>query len=329
MSRDRYYVAPTVKPGDSISWSQLHDSPEVTVYEDGEPYWPGSAMCHQRRVEYQGVPFTPIPYCTFGDYDGSTAVERSNLRVMRERFPWLVHVTGDYGSEMLGYLGKLEYQNPDLIEAIEGLESYPVADEDDESQLELEMESEAWADYGRSDFRRALAKHTRISDDRDLDLDDVPDRAIDELWYLGADAYNLNGGPGFMIEGGGGVYFLINDWIKGYEQSPSAGYSDWSRKARANINDQMARLNLAYGWIRPSVDPELDLTVRRALVAIHLGWSGTATPRELVKQCTDRESCSVLADWLDERTPLAAPDRQMDLDLPFVLATGTEVHASA
>lgn len=95
---ERYFVPPTVKAGESISWSVLHHTDSIVTHEIRDH---GIV-----RVEYVGVPFTPIPYCTFGDYDNSTALERSNLRVMRERFPWLVHVTGDYGSEMIGYLGK-------------------------------------------------------------------------------------------------------------------------------------------------------------------------------------------------------------------------------
>lgn len=157
----RYFVAPSVKPGDSISWSELHKTEQVVVFEDGEPYFPGSSLCHQRRVTYQGVPFTPIPYCSFGDYDNSTALERSNVRTMRAEFPWLVHVTGSHGSEMLGYLGRRETQNPALIEAIDGLEEYPIHDESDESELESEMESEAWNEFGCRDFASFLTESVK------------------------------------------------------------------------------------------------------------------------------------------------------------------------
>jgi hypothetical protein len=44
-----------------------------------------------------------------------------------------------------------------------------------------------------------------------------------------------------------------------------------------------------------------------------LGWNGAESPRELVKQCTDVESCSVLGDYLDERTPTEAPARQTEM----------------
>lgn len=240
MPRDTYYVAPSVEPGSSISWSDLHESTPVTVYEDGEPYFPGSSLCHQVRVEYDGKKFTPIPYCTFGDYDNSTAVERSNLRVMREQFRELVHVTGSHGSQMLGFLGELDEQSTELREAIDSLESYPILDESDESELEIEMENEAWVSYGRYDFARELCELFDELDpgfDHKHDEDELDERVksahiasvfhpsyawqdIADVWRDGCEAYNINGGPGFTIEGGGGVHFYTEQWIRDALQDP-------------------------------------------------------------------------------------------------------------
>lgn len=237
MTRGLYYVAPSVEPGESISWSELHESTPITVYEDGEPYYPGSTLCHQRRVEYDGVRFTPIPYCTFGDYDNSTALERSNLRVMRERFPHLVHVTGGHGSEMLGYLGSLDEQSDDLKEAIESLDNYPILDESDESELEMEMEMDAWADWGRGDFTKELVELLDALDPGyEHDADDLDDRIksarvpriyhggtwedVDDVWREGCEAFNVNGGSGMTIECGGNVHFYIDHWIRDATNEP-------------------------------------------------------------------------------------------------------------
>ena len=323
------YVSPTVKPGDSIPWSSVHDDPDIVRYDWIERDGRRDLV----RVHEVGIPFTWIDLATFGDYDNSSEIERSNHRVMREQFPWLVHVHGSHGSEGLGYLGKRENQNPTLLEALDALADYPILDESDCSELEMDMESEAWSDYGRADFLDELAKHLdAMHPEREHDRDAIDLYFGDDvytLWHDGCDAYNVNGGNGYVIETGGGVHFYTRHWFDAAARGAEDARSTWSREARASLAERMATISHITGTIVPEQDPELDLAVRRALLAIHLGWSGTAAPRELVKQCTDRESCSVLADWLDERTPLAAPDRQMDLDLPFVLATGTEVHASA
>jgi tetratricopeptide (TPR) repeat protein len=233
--RDRYFVPPTVSPGDSIPWSRLSDTQEIREYVPlARERIDGNAW-----VTYEGIPFTPIPYCTFGDYDNSTTMERSNARVMRERFPWLVHVYGSHGSEMIGFLGKRENQNPDLIEAIESLESYPVLDESDESELRMERESEAWNDHGCRDFAEFLtSEHAGIPNygipagiplvvlglaDEGTDFDhgitysNAPDEkpardALASAWFVVLGEYGS--GETSLEEGGGGIYFDLGDWYR-------------------------------------------------------------------------------------------------------------------
>lgn len=247
-----YFVSPTVKAGESISWSCLHNRQDIVTHE-----WTGDTI---RRVEYTGVPFTPIPYCTFGDYDNSTAVERSNVRVMRERFPWLVHVRGNYGSEMLGYLGREETQNPALLEAIAELEQYPIADESDESELETEMEIEAWNDWGKRDFEKDLVDvldtldpdHEHDTDDLDtkiaaLQLVDTHSPYVwtcsSDLWRAGSDAYNVNGGSGMTIECGGNVHFYIDEWRKRACETPREG--SFSFASRTLLREHLIKIAIA------------------------------------------------------------------------------------
>lgn len=264
MAKQSYFVLPTVKPGDSISWSSLSRDSEIVAHEwqpqasavtyDG--YLPGSRLV---RVTYQGIPFTPIPYCTFGDYDNSTAVERSNHRVMLARFPWLVSVTGDYGSQMLGYLGKRETQNPDLIEAIDALEAYSIADESDESELESEMEFEAWKDYGRRDFTTELKSVLDTIDadhEHDLDVDDLDERIkslklvalhspyeytdLVDVWRDGCDAYNVNGGNGYQIECGGSVHFYTRQWCECAAAEPKQ--TSYGSRTTFEMRDSLLKL---------------------------------------------------------------------------------------
>lgn len=229
MTRESYYVLPTVKPGDSIPWSSLNDSSEIREYEIDR------ARDFQGFVTYAGVRFTPIPYCTFGDYDGSTTTERSNHRVMRAEFPWLVHVYGDYGSEMLGYLGEPENQNPALVEAIDKLENYPIADEDDESELTMERESEQWRDHGCLGFADFLCKPIGKGDSPLAVILDRPGATFDHpITYVETsepEARKILTNAWFTVlgehgsgetsrqEGGGGFAFVEEYWFRTMERA--------------------------------------------------------------------------------------------------------------
>ena len=45
-----------------------------------------------------------------------------------------------------------------LLETLAALESYPLISEDDHSELEMELQNEAWEDWGRDDFRKEVGK---------------------------------------------------------------------------------------------------------------------------------------------------------------------------
>ena len=228
------FVSADTKPGSSIHWNETSQTREIREYtiERGHTY-------------HDGIEFHEIPHCTFGDYDNSTQVERSNHRVMRRDFPWLVHVYGSHGSEMLGYLGKRENQNPALIEAIDALEAYPIADESDLSELESNARQEAWQDFGCRDFADWLVtdhegipnygipagvplalicnyesntqafEHPLTSWNptvREVSEAEMQARkALDDIWYL---VHADGSGETCGHEGGGGIYFRYDDWYR-------------------------------------------------------------------------------------------------------------------
>jgi len=75
----------------------------------------------------------------------------------------------------------------EMRECLDNLENYPVIDEDDMSQLELEQQGEAYESWGRSDFKRELLKHFQDSDlygplEDWLDCQTANDE-IDQLFY--------------------------------------------------------------------------------------------------------------------------------------------------
>lgn len=181
-------------------------------------------------------PVAVILLTEHGDYNGGD-VEASNMRVLVERFPWLYRVYGSHGYEALAYdatLGPVP-DSEELCEILENLEDYPLIDEDDHSALEMELETAAWEEDGRDDFRKAL---TSLLDDIDpeheheIPDDDQPITAallgtlsttivepgatvgdyLTRLWNQGCDELNVNGGSGFVVETGQTVYFYTDDW---------------------------------------------------------------------------------------------------------------------
>jgi len=78
---------------------------------------------------------------------------RSNARVFREEFAQALELAdGDADGTALD----LRYVTPEMIETIEALESYPILDADDHSQLELDCQHEAWECWAASDWRDAI-----------------------------------------------------------------------------------------------------------------------------------------------------------------------------
>ena len=110
--------------------------------------------------------FLEIPYTVNGDYVGDVC-SKSNCRSIKRDFTDDVILTwGSYDSEML--LVRLEdlAENEDLLKVIEDLTDYPSYDESDESELLIELESEAWDNWLEYDFKRELQK---LLNDEDID----------------------------------------------------------------------------------------------------------------------------------------------------------------
>jgi hypothetical protein len=181
-------------------------------------------------------PIAVIKLTEHSDYSGSDA-EASNMRVLAERFPELIRIHGSHGYEALAYdasLGPVP-ESEELCEVLEGLEDYPLVDDDDHSHLEMELETEAWEEDGRDDFRKALTSLLDSLDDEhehEIPDDDEPIAAplfatldsvvvepgatvgdyLTRLWNQGCDQLNVNGGSGFVVETGQLVHFYIDDW---------------------------------------------------------------------------------------------------------------------
>lgn len=186
-------------------------------------------------------PLAIIKYTEHSDYSGSD-VEASNYRVLCEArdIDHLVQIYGSHGYKALAYdatLGPVP-SCEQLCEILESLEAYPLVDEDDHSELEGDLEMEAWESHGLSDFRRALEplldaldpghEHELPDDDaaapnglakdttaylRTCSVAGTWETLLWDLWRLGCEQLNINGDTGFVIETGCTVHFYIDDWF--------------------------------------------------------------------------------------------------------------------
>ena len=175
---------------DSTNIYSIEDGAQrMPVYNDAENYY-----------------FPPL--LSFGDYDNSCEVERSNVRMFEKQFSkfrgidW-VKVTGAYGFESIAI--KLLSTNEEIIECLEALTDYPAMDDEDVSKMFNEIESEAWSSCVGRDFKCAVLKNY------DADDTDMEDSELWDLFRKMQDSTNTNG----IIESGGNYYIDIKRLIAG------------------------------------------------------------------------------------------------------------------
>jgi hypothetical protein len=116
-------------------------------------------------------PWSILEYATGSDYSGSL-VEVSNYNglceLLEEHHPdgsepvvWC-RTHGGHGT--FGLLVRYELLADEVREAIDALEDYPLLDDEAHSQLECEAQGEAWENWARRDFERALSSAMGVED---------------------------------------------------------------------------------------------------------------------------------------------------------------------
>lgn len=119
------------------------------------------------KVYYGDIKHNPegkyleVPFCTFSDYSGCT-VERSNQRVFMEMFkdiPGVYPLYGGYSTTGVLIKYSLYEENEEIQETINSLFDYPLIDEEDMSNLEMEIEDESWDSWIKSDLISELEKN--------------------------------------------------------------------------------------------------------------------------------------------------------------------------
>ena len=204
-------------------------SHEWPGWQDEEGYYLGSFAIDDKPRLNNTVPVAMIPYTGSGYYVGVGLVGQSNYRVIKDELAEdieagrIIEVYGSHGFKALYY--RTDFPMPvTLANVLWRLDRYPLYNEDDHSELEHEVESEAWEDFGRKDFKRALETEYdgAVIDGMSCDafFDNVDDAWLDAWWHYGVQKYNVEGGAGGHEDGNSGVwYFCIDDWIDKYRSS--------------------------------------------------------------------------------------------------------------
>lgn len=161
----------------------------------------------------KGIYFFLHPYLSFGDYDKSCEVERSNLRIFLEEYennPDIQHIKGSYGSEAIAI--DINCSDASIIELLESLDSYPALDDEDVSNMKIQMEEEAWDACIKSDFISALEKKF----DADYSIWEN-----DALWQLYTQLKKKTNNYA-EVQAGGNVYIDIEKLVEQLETIPIA-----------------------------------------------------------------------------------------------------------
>jgi hypothetical protein len=88
--------------------------------------------------------------CWPGGYN-QPSIFRSNARVIRKKYG-----DKDVFVEDDGIWFDVRFIGEDLLETLTRLEDYPIIDEDDHSNLEMELQNEEWDSWAKDDWRKAV-----------------------------------------------------------------------------------------------------------------------------------------------------------------------------
>ena len=133
------------------------------------------------------VRFLEIRATAWGDYTGSTYERSNNRSILRDFGDHVVTLRADFGFEVL--LVRIGVDIPEgLYDAIVALREESLYDESDLSDLESDLESEDWENWGRSDWTGEVRKLAQQLD-RDDDVTELYDDAYadDLFWAVCAD----------------------------------------------------------------------------------------------------------------------------------------------
>ena len=157
-----------------------------------------------------------VPFCSFSDYDNSSAVERSNFRVFLELYGHMDGVYEVYGNfESKGIVIDLDKADNDegIKETICNLYDYPAIADDDVSLMEIEMEDSDFESWVRSD----LEKHVNgfLEEKYPLLGSEIEEKLENVDWWQLYLKLKEKTNTYFIIESGGAGYIDVKRLMKG------------------------------------------------------------------------------------------------------------------
>ena len=155
----------------------------------------------------KGKYYYSSPYLSFGDYDNSSHIERSNLRVFIEMFGScedVLHVKGGMGSECI--FVDVTCTNKEIIDLLCSLEDYPAIDEEDCELMKSELEIKSWDSWIYSDFLECISKHLGY-----YDIECEDNKALFEFYKDKCEELGIY----YEIEAGGVGWIKVEDLMEG------------------------------------------------------------------------------------------------------------------
>jgi hypothetical protein len=212
---------------------QWHQSPEDHLQ-----------TCLTERWRNVSLGFCPT-YCGWSDYSSTGLVGKANFNVLTDPAstpdPLGGILTVGYGWNGEGVVLDLLRVPADVLETVEGLESYPLISDDEHSSLELEAVEEAWQDCYNREWRDEIAKQLAQycpldvlegnaygpstarfwADDR---LDEMPDEKLEQdLRALFNTCLDWSG-EGWSVEDlSSGAYVRLEKVARGVDRSDLVG----------------------------------------------------------------------------------------------------------
>lgn len=171
-------------------WGYIHTIPvhELPPNENGDIEYENESASYGdlKNCKLDEQPITELyvmpRYCSGSDYSGGS-VEASNCRVLLAEFGGIAYeddyvgkvdgnatfagvhaVYGGHGTFAVAIRLDTFLRCKELREMLNGLDNYPLINEEDMTFLEMQWQDENWENWARDDFRRELKKHLGVDD---------------------------------------------------------------------------------------------------------------------------------------------------------------------
>lgn len=119
--------------------------------------------------------YLEVPHTTYSDYSGCT-IERANCDEFMSQFgnlPGVWELYGGFGTRGIVISLALYESNEEIKGVIDGLEDYPLINDEALCELETKIEGESWDSWVKDDLKRALDKASIEYPDDDDQLHDL------------------------------------------------------------------------------------------------------------------------------------------------------------